>query len=332
MKPILIAEIAQGHDGSVGFAKSFVKLAKDVGADYVKFQTHMAEFETSEYDDWRVKFSDQDASRYSYWKRMEFSEEEWFSLRHYCNQLNIGFISSPFSVEAVNLLNRLEVPFFKIASGEVSNVPMLEEIKRSKKDVIISTGLSTDEQLDELVSFFGPKKVTLLHCVSEYPVPAEHAFLNKIDYLKETYPHCRIGLSDHSGEVYPSLLAIDKGIDVLELHITFDKRLFGPDTSSSLTAEQFSIVKNGVTYINRMKSVSESELAAFAANKKKMSSLFGHSAFASRDIFVGETINTSDIRMKKPGIGLPYSFFDMEEVHASIIIKEGTLITKDMLS
>jgi N,N'-diacetyllegionaminate synthase len=305
MKPIIIAEIAQGHDGSLGLAKSFASLAKEVGAEFVKFQTHFAFDETSEYDTWRVKFSEQDKSRFDYWQRIEFSDEDWINLAHHCEGLGIGFISSPFSIRAVNLLEKLDIPFYKIASGEVNNIPMLHAIRETGKDVLVSTGLSDHHEVKSLVDFFGSEKVTLLHCISEYPTPPERTFLENINKLKEMYPKCKVGLSDHSGTVFPSIIAMHSQIDVLELHLTFDKKMFGPDVLSSLTPDQFANVVRARGFIHKMMNSSPTDMHAYQDGKSKMKQLFGHSAFAARAIQRGEIITTNDISMKKPGIGLP---------------------------
>lgn len=321
-RPLIVAEIAQAHDGSLGAAEAYVRLAAELGADAVKFQTHIASEESSNFDQWRVPFSSQDASRFSYWERMEFTPEQWLHLKNICSGLNIDFVSSPFSVAAVDILERCDVPFYKIASGEVDNRPMLEAIKLTGKPVIISTGLSDQDALTNLVEFFSGQEIAILHCVSEYPTPANHVKIDNIERLRREFPRCAIGLSDHSGEIYPSLVAMHMGIEVLELHLTFDKRMFGPDTSSSLTPEQFSTIIKGASFISEMKHQHEND-----EEKKHMRKLFGRSAFYADNYEIG-TIFTSDmIKLKKPGgVGLSYG-----EVEKLIGSRLATSVSKDEL-
>ena len=140
---LIIAEVAQAHDGSLGAAHAYIDAIADAGADAVKFQTHIAEAESTPHEPWRVKFSKQDATRYDYWKRIEFTEEQWLGLKQHADERNLIFLSSPFSIEAVDLLTRIGVRYWKIASGEVSNLPMLEHILKTRLPIILSSGMSS---------------------------------------------------------------------------------------------------------------------------------------------------------------------------------------------
>ena len=139
---LVAAEVAQAHDGSLGTAHAYIDAAAVAGADAVKFQTHIASAESTPDEPWRVRFSSQDDSRYEYWRRMEFSEEQWEGLRRHAHERDLKFISSPFSIEAVELLERIKVDIYKIASGEISNIPLLESVASKGRPVIVSSSAS----------------------------------------------------------------------------------------------------------------------------------------------------------------------------------------------
>src|SRR5262249_62163091 len=145
---LIIGEVAQTHDGSLGAAHAYIDAVAHAGADAVKFQTHIASAESTPGEPWRVKFSRQDASRYDYWKRMEFTEEHWLGLSEHANEQGLFFLSSAFSAEAVELLERVGVPAWKVGSGEVSNLPLLAKMAQTGKPVILSSGLSDWDELD----------------------------------------------------------------------------------------------------------------------------------------------------------------------------------------
>jgi N,N'-diacetyllegionaminate synthase len=162
----IIAEIAQAHDGSLGILHSYIDAVSDTGADAIKFQVHIAEAESSEFEPFRVNFSYIDKTRYDYWKRMEFSLTQWQEIKEHCEKRNLEFICSPFSLAAVDLLEQIEIKKYKIGSGEVSNLLMLEKIAKTNKDIILSSGMSSFQDLDNTVNFiksFG-NKLAILQC------------------------------------------------------------------------------------------------------------------------------------------------------------------------
>ncbi|RZL16570.1 MAG: N-acetylneuraminate synthase, partial [Pedobacter sp.] len=147
----IIAEIAQAHDGSLGIAHSYIDALADAGVDAVKFQTHIAEAESSIFEPFRVKFSYEDDTRFDYWKRMEFTEQQWAGLKEHCEARGVEFMSSPFSGAAVELLNRLGVKRFKVGSGEVNNLLLLHQIAQTGKEIILSSGMSNFSELDKTI-------------------------------------------------------------------------------------------------------------------------------------------------------------------------------------
>src|SRR4051794_9997433 len=181
---LIIGEVAQSHDGSLGMAHAFIDAIADAGADAIKFQTHIAAAESTPGEPWRVKFSRQDKTRYDYWKRMEFTEDQWNGLKEHADERGLMFLSSPFSVEAIDLLERVGVAAWKVASGEVNNFPALDRILATRLPVILSSGMSPLHELDEAVARVKASGVdlTILQCTSAYPCPPEKIGLNLLSF------------------------------------------------------------------------------------------------------------------------------------------------------
>src|SRR5690606_24077476 len=193
----IIAEIGQAHDGSLGMAHAFIDALANTGIDTIKFQTHIAEAESSIYEPFRVKFTNQDATRFEYWKRMEFTLEQWKGLKAHCDEVGLEFMSSPFSNAAVDVLEQVGVNIYKIGSGEVSNLLLLEKIAHTRKPVILSSGMSSYDELDKTVNFLRLKGIdfSILQCTTAYPTKPEQYGLNVIKELKERYG-VPVGFSD----------------------------------------------------------------------------------------------------------------------------------------
>lgn len=304
---LIIGEVAQAHDGSLGMAHSYIDAIADAGADAVKFQTHIAAAESTPTEPWRVKFSHQDATRYDYWKRMEFTEEQWCGLRKHTNERGLKFLSSPFSIEAVELLTRVGVAAWKIASGEISNTPMFERIVATKLPVILSSGMSSISEIDTAVERVKAAKLplTLLQCTSLYPCPAERIGLNLIPFFRERYA-CGVGLSDHSGTIYPGLAAATLGIDWLEVHVTLSREMFGPDVPVSLTTTELRRLVDGVRFIEKM-NAHHLDKDALAVEMQPVRDLFTKSVVARFDLSAGSVLRQQDLTVKKPGTGIPAS-------------------------
>lgn len=302
---MIIGEVAQTHDGSLGCAHAFVDAVASAGADAIKFQTHIAAAESTPSEPWRVNFSRQDATRYDYWKRMEFSEEEWRGLKQHADDVGLKFISSPFSIEAVELLTRVGVAAWKVASGEVNNTPMFELMAETGLPFLFSTGMSPLAEIDTAVEKANSKRVplTLLQCTSMYPTPAEKVGLNMIPFFRDRYG-CSVGLSDHSGTIYPGLAAMVLGIDVLEVHVTLSREMFGPDVPVSITTDELRQLVEGVRFIERMQAhpVSKDEIAD---QLKDMRKLFNQSVVLRVDLPAGTILRKEHLTTKKPGTGIP---------------------------
>ncbi len=302
---LIIAEVAQAHDGSLGTAHAYIDAAAEAGVDAVKFQTHIAAAESTPGEPFRVKFSKQDASRYDYWKRMEFSEAQWESLFDHARQRGLILLSTPFSFQAVELLDRLGVPAWKVGSGEVTNLPMLSRMAATRRPVLISSGMSSWEELDEAVAVVSAERapMALLQCTTAYPCPPEKLGLNVLAELRDRYG-CPIGLSDHSGTIYASLAAVVLGANLLEVHIVFSRECFGPDVKASVTTAELKPLVEGVRFIERALA-SPLDKQQVADEMVDLKAMFAKSIVAARDLPRGHKLEAADLALKKPGTGMP---------------------------
>jgi N,N'-diacetyllegionaminate synthase len=296
----LIAEIGQAHEGSLGIAHSYIDALATTGVDIVKFQTHIASAESSVNESFRVNFSYEDSTRFDYWKRMEFTAEQWAGLKSHCEDRGLEFVSSPFSMEAVDLLNDLDVKCFKIGSGEVRNLLMLHHIAKTGKDIWISSGMSSESELsNSLDSLNGYGcKIALFQCTSEYPTYPESWGLNVITEWQKRY-QLPIGFSDHSGDIFACIAAATVGAKFLEFHTVFDKKMFGPDSKSSLNISQIKQLVTGVRQIELAleKPVDKNQVEKYSSNKV----LFGKSLAARNQMSAGVIITEDKLESKKPG-------------------------------
>jgi len=309
-RKLIIAEVAQAHDGSLGTAHAYIDAIAAAGADAVKFQTHMAEHESSVQESFRANVFPQDATRYEYWKRMEFSAEQWDGLCRHAREKGLIFLSTPFSLQAVELLERLDVPAWKIGSGEIGNLPMLRRVARTGKPVLLSSGMSPWSELDEAVACVQAQGAPLavFQCTTSYPCPPEQLGLNVLAELRERY-RCPVGLSDHSGTIYGALAATALGAELIEVHTVFSRQCFGPDVTSSVTTGELAQLVEGVRSIRRALDhpvMKDDEAAA----RSDLRVLFGKSLVAARDLPSGHRLTADDILLKKPGSGIPARRFD----------------------
>ena len=300
----IVAEIGQAHDGSLGILYSLIDAAAGVGAKIIKFQMHIADAESSSKDEFRVNFSKEDTSRQDYWKRMELSYEQWRDVKQYCESIGCEFLCTPFSIKAVHQLEKLEVNRYKVGSGDITNLLLLDTISATGKPVILSSGLATYEELDRTVELFKENSIdtTILQCTSEYPVRPERWGLNLISELKSRYT-CEVGLSDHSGTIFPGIAAVALGASLIEVHFSFDKRMFGPDAKASLSIEDLGLLIEGVEKVNC--SLSNPQDKSLVGDREKMRKLFGRSLTVARDVKQNEIIKIEDLEAAKPfGYGI----------------------------
>ncbi len=301
-RTFIIAEIGSTHDGSFGNAKCAIEVAAECGADAVKFQTHIAEAETLPNAPMPPFFKGE--PRLEYFQRTGFTIEQWTELKAYSEEKGLTFLSSPFSVEAVEMLETLGVERYKIPSGEVTNLPMLERIGQTGKPVILSSGMSPWSELDEAVETItkSHSNLTVLQCTTEYPCPPERVGLNVMQEMKARY-NLPVGLSDHTLSNAAALAAVTLGASVVEKHFTLSKRLYGSDARNSAEPPQFAELVDHIREIETILSnpVDKTEATQFT----EMKEVFQKSVVTTVDIAEGVPITRQMLAIKKPGTGIP---------------------------
>lgn len=312
MKPVfIIAEIAQAHEGSLGIAHSYIDALAAAGVNAVKFQTHIADAESSSAEQFRVKFSYEDATRFDYWKRMEFTIEQWAGLKQHCDDKGVEFISSPFSVAAVELLETIGVKRYKIGSGELSNYLMLHRIAQTGKPIILSSGMSDWHELDLTIGFLKPfgNPLTLLQCTTAYPTLPAQWGLQVMQEMKERY-QLPVGFSDHSADIIAPLAAVTLGAEVIEFHAVFHPHMFGPDAKASLTIEATAKLVKGVREITE--AMQAPSLKHDNSNFKELRTMFGKSLAVNKSLPAGHVITLEDLESKKPAQqGIPAADYQL---------------------
>ncbi|HHJ39936.1 MAG: N-acetylneuraminate synthase [Methylothermaceae bacteria B42] len=300
----IIAEVAQAHDGSLGMAHAFIDAIATTGADAVKFQTHIAAAESTPGEPWRTRFSLQDETRYDYWRRMEFTPKQWQGLKEHCQDLGLLFLSTPFSDQAFELLQKIGVAGWKVASGEITNRPLLEKMAHTGLPILLSTGMSTLDEIDQAAGWIKPfpTPLAVMQCTSQYPSKAENIGLNNIPLFKERYGVA--GLSDHSGKIYPGLAAVALGAKVIEVHVTLSRFMFGPDVPASLTVEELTQLVEGIRFTEAMLA-HPLDKTCLPEPVRELRRIFMKSIVASEDLAAGTTLTESHLTIKKPGTGIP---------------------------
>ncbi len=297
----LIAEIGSVHDGSFGNACRLVEAAAACGADTVKFQTHIAEAETLPNAPNPSYFDGE--PRFDYFKRTAFSPDQWRALKAACGKAGVTFLSSPFSLEAVDLLETIGVDSYKIPSGEVSNTPLLEHVAQTGKPVLLSSGMSDWSELDRAVEALrGVKDLTILQCTSMYPCPPEHVGLNVIDEMRARYGR-PVGYSDHTNGTAAAFAAAALGATVVEKHFTFSRRMYGSDAANAMEPDEFRTLAEGLHAIWKMRAhpVDKDDLSPF----REMKQVFEKSVVTARAVGPGEVLQREDLAFLKPGDGIP---------------------------
>jgi N,N'-diacetyllegionaminate synthase len=307
MSVYIIAEIGQAHDGSLGSAHAYIDAVADAKVDAVKFQTHIASAESTRHDQFRVNVFPQDNTRYDYWKRMEFSFQQWGDLAAHARDVGLDFLSTPFSKEAVRLLEKLDVPAFKIGSGDVINFSLVDEIIATQKPILLSSGMSSYDELDNTVAKIkaSGNDLSIFQCTTSYPCDAKDIGYNVLAELSQRYK-CPVGLSDHSGTIFPSIAAVALGAKLIEVHSVFSKQCFGPDTKSSLDMTELKQLVDGIRFIEKglANSIDKDRVSEEKTITKE---LFSRSAFYTGDMKAGSVFRESNFAIKKPGGGMNIS-------------------------
>lgn len=298
----IIAEVGSVHDGSFGNAKKLIDVAAECGADAVKFQTHIAAAETLEGAPMPPYFKDE--PRFAYFARTAFTVPQWHALKAHAQQRSLEFLSSPFSEAAVDLLEEVGVSRYKIPSGEVTNLPLLERVAATGKPVLLSSGMSNWSELDRAVEVIRRRHsgICVLQCTSAYPCPNERVGLNVIAEMAARWD-LPVGLSDHTLDNHACFAAVAMGACVIEKHLTFSRLMFGSDARHSAEPAQFAELVRGIRAISAMRAspIDKEDLEPY----REMKATFEKSVVSVADIPAGATIDAAMVTVKKPGTGIP---------------------------
>lgn len=310
----IIAEAGVNHNGSLALAKKLIDVASNAGADAVKFQTFNAEKLVSrhaakaQYQKSRTHVNE---SHYEMLKKLELDESAHYELIKYCNEKKIIFLSSPFDHDSIDLLNRLDIPIFKIPSGEITNLLYLRHVGTLGKRIFLSTGMSTLSEIHEALKVLieaGTSKdlITILHATTEYPCPKDEVNLRAMQTISSAF-NVNVGYSDHTQGIEISLAAVAMGAKVIEKHFTLDRTMEGPDHLASLEPGELNAMVRGIRQISHalgdgIKRPSKSELKNIGIARK--------SIVAGRAIRVGEIFSSDNLAVKRPGSGISPMYWD----------------------
>src|ERR1700722_1193291 len=303
---LIIAEAGVNHNGSIDLAVQLIDAAKASGADAVKFQTFRADriaTRSAEKANYQQRQAADGESQFEMLQRLELDAAAHRRLFDYCRKTAIQFLSSPFDIQSIDLLDTLEVPLLKIPSGEITNLPFLERIAAKGRPVILSTGMSTLGEVEEAVQVLragGVSEITLLHCVTEYPAPYAEINLRAMQTLKSAFG-LPVGYSDHTPGIEIAIAAVALGAEVIEKHFTLDRSLPGPDHSASLEPKEF---KQMVAAIRNVESALGDGIKKPALCELPNIPVARKSVVAVRALRAGQKLAAADLDIKRPGTGL----------------------------
>ncbi|MEE1250762.1 MAG: N-acetylneuraminate synthase [Lachnospiraceae bacterium] len=325
----IIAEAGDNHNGNFDLALQLVDKAVEAGADCVKFQTFVTENVVSKFAEkaeYQKENTGADENQYEMIKKLELSFDQFREIQAYCQKKGIIFLSTPFDLDSIDFLQEINIPFWKIPSGEITNLPYLIRIAKTGKDIILSTGMSTMEEIASALDILkcnGAGKITLLHCNTEYPTPYEDVNLRAMKTLKDTF-QVPVGYSDHTQGIEVPIAAVASGACVIEKHFTLDKTMEGPDHKASLEPDE---LKNMVSAIRNIEKAMGAEEKFPTKSEKKNITIARKSIVAKCDIKKGEQLTEDNLYVKRPGDGIsPMKWFDVIGTTAIRNFKEDELI------
>ena len=326
----VIAEAGVNHNGNIEIAKKMIDVAKEAGADYVKFQTFSPEKLVSKYAEkaeYQKKNTDSGESQLQMLKKLALTYMDFTDLKKYCEQVGIGFISTPFDLDSINFLNTLDMDFWKIPSGEITNLPYLEAIAKTGRKIIMSTGMSDMKEINEAVAVlekFGSRDIVLLHCNTQYPTPYEDVNLNAMITIKNATGKM-VGYSDHTQGIEIPIAAVAMGAHVIEKHFTLDKCMDGPDHKASLNPIELKEMVSAIRHIEKALGNGEKTIT-FSESVNR--DVVRKSIVAKRDIKQGETLSWDNMTVKRPGNGIsPMKWYDLLGTKVNKMYKEDEQIT-----
>lgn len=296
----IIAELGMNHDGSLGNAFRLIEEAKEAGVDAVKFQLHISEAETLKDAPTPPYFKLEE--RYEYFERTSFVLSEWEKLKTYANELGLYFIVSPFSLQAVNKLEKIKIDAYKIASGETTNLPLLDYIDQCDKPVLLSSGMSNWNEISNAVQSLKKNLLVIFQCSSQYPCHPEDVGLNILKELKERYAQYVIGFSDHTLNCPSAIAAYLMGAKVFEKHFTLSKKMYGADARFSLEPDEMKEYVDGLKFISKAlkNPIDKNDISKY----NTMKTTFEKSIVAARNLTKNHKLQLEDLNFKKPGDGL----------------------------
>lgn len=301
----IISEIGSVHDGSFGNALKLITLAKEIGADTVKFQTHIASTETVKNAPMPPYFKGE--PRYEYFNRTGFDKAQWKDLIEYCREADINFLSSPFSLEAYDLLASLGVKQFKIASGEVTNIPLVKRIADDGFKVYLSSGMSTWQELKNAVVAVGQGEMVVMQCSSIYPCPADKLGLNVITEMQRELD-VPVGFSDHSLGYSACLAAVTLGAVCVEKHLTFSRKMYGSDAALAMEPNEFATLVKEIRFLDHALQNPVSKDTSYDYSDMKRT--FEKSIVSIKDLPAGHVLVRENLGFKKPAVGIAPAFLE----------------------
>lgn len=308
----IIAEAGVNHNGQIESAIKLIDAAVEAGADAVKFQTFKTDklvTKTAEKAKYQKELTGDSESQYDMLKKLELKESDYELLSNYSKEKGILFLSTPFEQESVDLLDRINVPLFKIPSGEITNFPLLRYISKKGKPIILSTGMSKLIEIKDAVDYIkgqGLDEIILLHCISSYPAKIEDLNLLAIKTIKDAFG-LPTGFSDHSPGIYAPIAAVSLGACVIEKHFTLDKDLPGPDHKASLDTEELIEMVHSIRVIEAALGTGEKIPTRTEEDIKKIAR---KSIVASRNLEIGTVLSKELVSIKRPGTGIPPTKID----------------------
>ncbi|MEF9918813.1 MAG: N-acetylneuraminate synthase [Eubacterium sp.] len=331
MGVVIIAEAGVNHNGSLALAKKMVLMGKKAGVDAVKFQTFKSEKVVSVFAkkaDYQIENTQNNQeNQLEMVKKLELSNDAFFELQTYCQEIGIQFLSTPFDLESIVFLNQLEMPFWKIPSGEITNYPYLVKIAETHKDIVMSTGMCTMKEIEEAINVLeanGSGKISLLHCNTEYPTPMEDVNLRAMQTLKETF-NVSVGYSDHTKGIEVPIAAVAMGAEIIEKHFTLDCSMEGPDHKASLEPEALMQMVQAIRNIEKAMGSGKKEPSP---SEKKNIPIARKSIVANCDIEKGTVFTVENLTTKRPGNGIsPMKWNAILGQKATRHFKEDELIT-----
>jgi len=309
----IVAEAGVNHNGDVGLAKKLVDAAKDTGADAVKFQVFKAEnvlIKNAEKAKYQKETTGSEESQYEMIKKLELTGEEFKELADYASEKDIMFLASPFGKESVDLLDKIGVPAFKVASGEITNFPLLKYVARKGKPIILSTGMATLREIDEALRAIrdqGVHDVILLHCVTSYPAKVEDVNLRAMQTLKNVFK-LPVGFSDHTLSIIIPVVVVALGAVVVEKHFTLDRNLPGPDHKASLEPPE---LKKMIEAIRNVEKALGDGIKRPSKEEERIKKVVRRSIVAKVGIPKGTIITEDMLDTKRPGTGINPKYIDL---------------------